>query len=105
MPPLFAAAATIRLPKPTAAQQPQAGAIVTPLAPRQSQLPIARPEAAGLSAERLVRIRPVFEAEVAEHRLPGAVVMIARRGKLAYSEALGFRDRQANAPMTPDAVF
>ncbi|HEX8930616.1 MAG TPA: serine hydrolase domain-containing protein, partial [Actinomycetota bacterium] len=64
-----------------------------------------KPEEVGLSAERLARIRPVLESEIAEGRLPGAVVMIARRGRLAYSEAIGFRDRQANAPMAADAVF
>ena len=108
LPPLFAAAATIGLPAGAAAQQPQqqGGATVAPLAPRQQPpLPVARPEEVGLSAERLARIRPVLEAEVAENRLPGAVVMIARRGRLAYSETVGFRDRQNNAPMAPDAVF
>jgi CubicO group peptidase (beta-lactamase class C family) len=107
LPPLFAAA-RIGLPAGAAAQQPQqqgGGANVAPLAPRQPPLPVARPEEVGLSAERLARIRPVFEAEVAENRLPGAVIMIARRGRLAYSETVGFRDRQGNAPMAPDAVF
>ncbi len=105
LPPLFAAAATVGLSAGAAAQQQQGGAAVAPLAPRQPPLPVARPEEVGLSAERLARIRPVLEAEVAENRLPGAVVMIARRGRLAYSETVGFRDRQANAPMAPDAVF
>ncbi len=59
----------------------------------------------GLNAGRLSRIKEAFEAEIAESRLPGAVVMIARRGRLAFAETMGFRDRQANAAMTPDAVF
>jgi CubicO group peptidase (beta-lactamase class C family) len=107
LPPLFAAAATIGLPDGAAAQpQPQAGGSnVAPLAPRQPPLPLAKPEEVGLDPGRLGRIRPFFEAEVAEGRLPGAVVMIARRGRLAYSESIGFRDRQGNAPMTPEAVF
>ncbi len=106
LPPLLVAASKFGSPRPAGAQQPQqGGATVTPLASRQPPLALAKPEEVGLSAERLARIRPVLEAEVAENRLPGAVVMIARRGRLAYSETVGFRDRQANAPMTADAVF
>ena len=67
--------------------------------------PVVRPEEAGFSSERLARIRPAIEREVAEGRLPGAVMMVARRGKLAYAEAVGFRDRQNSVAMTPDSVF
>ncbi len=106
LPPLLAAASTLESFTRAAAQpQPQQGA-VTPLAPRQPPpLPVARPEEVGLNPERLARIRAALDAEVAENRLPGAVVMVARRGRLAYAEAFGFRDRQGNAPMAPDAVF
>lgn len=38
-------------------------------------------------------------------RLPGAVVAIARRGKLAYFDAFGFRDKEAGVPMTKDTIF
>jgi CubicO group peptidase (beta-lactamase class C family) len=106
LPPLLAASSTVGLPWGALAQQPQRdGSNVAPLGARQPPLPLARPEEVGLSAERLARIRPVLEAEVAENRLPGAIVMIARRGRLAYAETLGFRDRQANAAMAPDTVF
>lgn len=107
LPPLLAATATFGSPKPVAAQAQaqQGGASVTPLGQQQPPLPVARPEEVGLGTERLARIRTALEAEVAESRLPGAVVMIARRGRLAYAEALGFRDRQGSAPMAPDAVF
>ena len=37
--------------------------------------------------------------------MPGAVVMIARRGQLIYSEAIGFQDKAAGKPMTKDAIF
>jgi len=30
--------------------------------------------------------------------MPGAVVMIARRGQLIYSEAIGFQDKAAGKP-------
>src|SRR5690606_36588732 len=37
--------------------------------------------------------------------LAGAVVLVARRGKVAYLESFGMRDREAGAPMTTDAIF
>jgi CubicO group peptidase (beta-lactamase class C family) len=46
-----------------------------------------------------------MRAEVEAGRIPGAVVAIGRGGKLAYHEAFGFRDRDAQAPMPLDAVF
>lgn len=68
-------------------------------------LPVARPGEIGLNAGRLSRIKESFEGEVAANRLPGAVIMIARRGKLAFAEALGFRDRQGSHAMAMDDVF
>lgn len=63
------------------------------------------PEAVGLSSERLKDISATFQAGVDKKELPGAVVLIAREGKIAYFEAFGFRDREAAAPMTRDAIF
>jgi len=65
----------------------------------------AKPEEVGLSPERLGRVSQFFKREVDEGRLPGAVVAIARKGRLTYFEAFGFRDKQAEAPMPKDAVF
>ncbi len=65
----------------------------------------ASPAAAGLSADRLGRIPAWFNKEVAEGRIPGAVVAIGRGGKLAYLESFGYRDRDQRAPMPRDAVF
>jgi CubicO group peptidase (beta-lactamase class C family) len=85
---------------------PLAAAMAAATPPALAQpLRTAEPEEVGFSAERLKRIRPAFEAEVAAGRLPGGVVMVARRGRLAYAEALGFRDQAAGAPMSMDAVF
>src|SRR4029450_13520884 len=68
-------------------------------------LPIALPEAVDVSPERLSRIRAVLQKEIDADRMPGAVVMIARRGQLIYSEAIGFQDKAAGKPMTKDAIF
>src|SRR3954468_9824353 len=68
-------------------------------------LPRAKPEEVGVSSERLTEIKTVIKADVENGRLPGAVIAIARRGKLVYYEAFGFRDRQAGVAMTKDTIF
>ena len=74
-------------------------------APAQQALPTTSPEAVGLSSERLARLTDTFEGYVADGRLPGAVVLVARRGQVAYLKTFGLRDREANAPMPEDAIF
>lgn len=68
-------------------------------------LPRAKPEAVGMSSARLARIGEILKADVDKGRLPGAVVAVARRGKLVYYEAIGYRDKDANAPMTKETIF
>jgi CubicO group peptidase (beta-lactamase class C family) len=68
-------------------------------------LPRAKPEEAGMSSERLAEIGKVLKADIAHGQLPGAVVAIARKGKLVYYEAFGYRDKAANVPMTTDTIF
>src|SRR5262245_27678709 len=68
-------------------------------------LPTARPEEVGMSAQRLRRVSEAVKQEVDEGSLPGAVVMVARKGKLAYADAIGFLDKTAGTPMSRDAIF
>ena len=68
-------------------------------------LSIAKPETVDVSPDRLSRIRTVLQKEVNADRMPGAVVMIARRGQLIYSEAIGFQDKAAGKPMSKEAIF
>jgi CubicO group peptidase (beta-lactamase class C family) len=68
-------------------------------------LPRAEPGKVGLSAERLQRIEQAFRQEIDSGKLPGAVIMVARDGQLAYTKSIGFRDKNANAPMADDAIF
>ena len=70
-----------------------------------ASLPTARPEEVGLSSERLARIAEVLKADVETGRISGGVVLVARKGRVAYLEAVGFRDKAAGAPMTRDAIF
>jgi CubicO group peptidase (beta-lactamase class C family) len=52
-------------------------------------LPAVRPESVGVSSQRLERIGVVLHGEIDRKMLPGAVVAIARKGKLVYYEAFG----------------
>jgi CubicO group peptidase (beta-lactamase class C family) len=68
-------------------------------------LPRATPDAVGLSPERLGRLTGVLQAYVDSGRLAGAVALVARHGKVAYLDAVGWRDRESRAPMRDDAIF
>ncbi len=68
-------------------------------------LSVAKPEAVGLSSARLERLAQAIKQDVDHGRMPGAVVAIARRGKLAYYESFGFVDKAAGTPMPKDAIF
>ena len=59
----------------------------------------------GFSTSRLARIAPWYQAQIDAGALPGAVVAIARQGKLAYLQAIGFQDRAKTIPLQPDAIF
>jgi CubicO group peptidase (beta-lactamase class C family) len=60
---------------------------------------------AGWRPERLDRIRPAMEAELAAHHTAGAVTLVLRNGKIAHFEASGFADREAGKVMNRDSVF
>jgi CubicO group peptidase (beta-lactamase class C family) len=68
-------------------------------------LPAAKPEEVGLSSERLMKLTEVLRANILKREIPGAVLVIARDGKIAYFESLGELDPQANTPMHKDAIF
>ena len=68
-------------------------------------LPRAKPEDVGLSSERLARIGAVLKADIEAGRIPGAVIAIARRGKLVTLDAYGWSDKAAGIAMTTDTIF
>ena len=64
---------------------------------------IARPAEVGFDIDRLQRLTTVFQGYVDLGRLPGAVVLISRNGKLAYLQAVGYQDREKRIAMAPDS--
>jgi CubicO group peptidase (beta-lactamase class C family) len=82
----------------TTASQPACARELQPLA-------TAAPEQVGMSSERLGRITTMLKKEIADGKLPGAVVMVARKGKIIYSDAIGLQDKGTNTPMKLDSIF
>ena len=65
----------------------------------------AKPEQVGLSSERLARLTAILRADVEKGTIPGAILLVARKGKIAVFEPIGVRDPQTKASMTRDAIF
>src|SRR5260370_905385 len=63
------------------------------------------PEQIGLSSARLERLGAVIREDVERGLIPGAVVVIARFGRVGYAGAFGWGDREARAPMTLDPML
>src|SRR5688572_2822473 len=59
----------------------------------------------GASAAGLARLERVIAADVEAGKIPGAVMMVQRDGKLVYSRALGRQDATSGAPMREDSIF
>ena len=68
-------------------------------------LPAAKPESVGMSSERLDKLSAYFKKEIADGKLPGVVIAVARKGKLVMYEGLGAQDPATKAPMKKDAIF
>lgn len=63
------------------------------------------PDAPSPAAARFAGVTAFFDQEIATGRLPGAVVLIAQRGKPTYLRCFGVRDVTRRDPMTPDTMF
>jgi CubicO group peptidase (beta-lactamase class C family) len=65
-----------------------------------------RPEDVGLSSERLARIDVHLRRRYVDPgKIPGALTVVARHGKVAFRSAIGLRDREREQPMTEDTIF
>ena len=69
-------------------------------------LPKAKsPEEVGLSSDRLKRLTAGLKNDVGKGVIPGTVVLIARKGKVAYYETIGFQDRENKIAMARNSIF
>ena len=74
-------------------------------APQTPPLPRAKPESLGLSTSRLQRMSDVFRREIDKGTMPGATIMVARRGQIGWFDALGKQGPSDNLPMALDSIF
>jgi CubicO group peptidase (beta-lactamase class C family) len=84
---------------------PQAAAAKHAAAPQTPPLPQGKPESLGLSSPRLQRLSDAFKREIDKGTLPGATVMVARRGQIAWFDALGKQSPAAATPMARNTIF
>src|SRR5450631_1797604 len=80
-------------------------ALVLSAAAGAQEIPSAKPESVGLSAERLDRIGTAVDKSIADKEIAGAVTMVVRHGHVAWFKAQGMMDREAGKAMSPDAIF
>src|SRR3954471_8954431 len=80
--------------------------VALPVQTSATHLPLAQPAAVGMSARQLARIDGAVAESIAKSELPGAVVLVARRGRVVWRKAYGSRallpQREA---MTADTIF
>src|SRR5260370_33089780 len=80
-------------------------AIATSAHAENGILPMAsKPEEVGLSSTQLKRLEEVTQKHIDEGLVPGAVMLVARRGKIAWMSVLGKRDVAAGDAMKVDSI-
>ena len=71
-----------------------------------AQLPSARPESVSVSASRLAEMDSVVATEITNGKLPGAVVVVGRKGRIVWQKTYGSRAVEpAREAMTPETIF
>lgn len=71
----------------------------------KAPLPLSATPGQGFTKEGLQRIDAFFANEIANNRMPGAVLAVAKNGKLSIYKPYGYMDKANNKPMTTDAIF
>ncbi|HWX33938.1 MAG TPA: serine hydrolase domain-containing protein, partial [Steroidobacteraceae bacterium] len=73
--------------------------------PQTTPLPEAKPESLGLSPVRLQRMSDAFKREIDKGTIPGATIMVARKGQIGWFDALGRQSPAASTPMAHNTIF
>jgi hypothetical protein len=71
----------------------------------KSSLPLVSSPGLGFSQEGLKRIDAFFADQIATNQMPGAVLAVSKNGKLSIFKPYGYLDKEAQKPMTTDAIF
>lgn len=70
-----------------------------------SPLPSASPASQGFNPKNAQAIDQFFNDEIAQNRMPGGVLAVAKNGKLIIYKTYGYQDKKNNIPMSFDTVF
>src|SRR4029077_20967345 len=79
--------------------------VVLALSLTAATTPNGKPEAVGMSSERLQRIGEVIKTYIDSGQISGAVTMVSLKGRIAHFEAQGLMDIEARTAMRKDAIF
>lgn len=74
-------------------------------APQTPPLPDTKPETVGLSSIGLQRLSDAFQREIDNGTIPGVTMMVARRGQIAWFDALGRQSPDSSTPMARNTIF
>ena len=81
-------------------------AVILAVAAHSQGLPLAAPDAVGMNAAKLDQIEALVNADIADKKLPGAVVIVGHKGKIVYRKAFGNRSLVPTVEkMTVDTIF
>jgi CubicO group peptidase (beta-lactamase class C family) len=70
-----------------------------------AQLPQSKPELVSVSSSQLALMDAIIEEGIAQQKLPGAVVLVGRKGKVVWQKAYGARALEpAREPMSIDTI-
>ena len=71
-----------------------------------AQVPVATPESVAVSSAQLAQMDAVIAEAIANKKLPGAVVLVSRKGRVVWRKAYGDRAVEpAREPMTADTIW
>src|SRR5579871_5920168 len=73
--------------------------------PQTPPLPHAKPESIGLSPSRLRVMSDAFKREIDKGTIPGATIMVARRGQIGWFEAIGRQNPADSRPTALNTIF
>ena len=75
------------------------------IAPALAEGSFDLPAGARFNPQKLERIGEFFRNEIADGKIPGAIVLIQQHDKPVYFEKFGVRDVATQLPMTDDTIF